>query len=245
MANPQPTDSHLRLANSILDEIILRDFSKRQRSIIDFILRLSWSCNKKFAVIPKYTKNFELCGISNQNITKELDYLVLNKVIFWDKATNIFQINKNFEKWLIPYKKEANILEFKKLISLNLIHSQNESKTLELRESLLNFESKALKKQELNEAEKPNSEQEKNTPITSLITSNYIKGKTKVFKKPLIHEIEAYCLERDNDINAEQFFDFYEARGWLIGKNKIKCWKACVRTWEKNGKSKEKSSSLF
>lgn len=58
--------------------------------------------------------------------------------------------------------------------------------------------------------------------------------KRKNFKKPTIEEIENYCKERNNNINASQFYDFYEARGWLIGKNKMKDWKAAVRTWERN-----------
>jgi len=52
-------------------------------------------------------------------------------------------------------------------------------------------------------------------------------------KKPSIDEIKEYCLERNNDIDAEQFYDFYESKNWYVGKNKMKDWRACVRTWEK------------
>ena len=54
----------------------------------------------------------------------------------------------------------------------------------------------------------------------------------KVFKKPTIEEIQAYCDERNNGINAEAFYDFYESKDWMIGKNKMKDFKACIRTWE-------------
>jgi hypothetical protein len=54
------------------------------------------------------------------------------------------------------------------------------------------------------------------------------------FVKPTIIDIKEYCLERKNSVDAETFFDFYESKGWLIGKNKMKSWKACVRTWEKS-----------
>lgn len=60
------------------------------------------------------------------------------------------------------------------------------------------------------------------------------KGKVDKFQKPSIEEIEAYCTERRNGIDAEQFFDFYEAKGWKIGKEPMRDWKAAVRTWEKN-----------
>ena len=53
------------------------------------------------------------------------------------------------------------------------------------------------------------------------------------FKKPTVSEIAEYCIERKNNIDAETFYDFYESKDWKIGKNKMKAWKACVRTWEK------------
>ena len=61
----------------------------------------------------------------------------------------------------------------------------------------------------------------------------------KKFIPPTIEEIKNYCEERGNNIDAEAFFDFYNAAGWVYGKNKIpvKDWKSCVRTWErKNNK---------
>lgn len=54
-----------------------------------------------------------------------------------------------------------------------------------------------------------------------------------VFKKPTIDEIESYCKERNNNVNANRFYDFYESKGWMVGKNKMKDWKASIRTWEK------------
>ncbi|MEG2831737.1 MAG: hypothetical protein RR923_03055, partial [Bacilli bacterium] len=61
-------------------------------------------------------------------------------------------------------------------------------------------------------------------------------SKNKKFEKPTIAEIENYCKEINSNINAHNFYDFYESKGWLIGKNPMKCWKACVRTWERNTK---------
>lgn len=58
------------------------------------------------------------------------------------------------------------------------------------------------------------------------------KREAKRFDKPTLAEIEAYCRERNNGVNAHQFFDFYEAKGWLIGRNPMKDWEAAVRTWE-------------
>tara|TARA_R100001443_G_scaffold4358_2_gene12852 strand:- start:1695 stop:2339 length:645 start_codon:yes stop_codon:yes gene_type:complete len=69
-----------------------------------------------------------------------------------------------------------------------------------------------------------------NTSINNNIT--YSNNKVR-FKKPSIEDINNYCIERNNNIDAETFFDFYESKDWKIGKNKMKSWKACVRTWEK------------
>ena len=53
------------------------------------------------------------------------------------------------------------------------------------------------------------------------------------FKKPSIEEVESYCLERGNGIDAGHFIDHYESNGWMVGKTKMKDWKAAVRTWER------------
>ena len=55
----------------------------------------------------------------------------------------------------------------------------------------------------------------------------------KGFTPPTLDEVRAYCEERNNGIDAERFIDFYASKGWMVGKNKMKDWKACVRTWEK------------
>lgn len=58
--------------------------------------------------------------------------------------------------------------------------------------------------------------------------------KVKKFQKPTIEEISAYCAERNNNVDSQKFFDYYEANGWKVGRNPMKDWKACVRTWERN-----------
>ena len=65
--------------------------------------------------------------------------------------------------------------------------------------------------------------------------------KRKRFEKPTLSEIEQYCIERNNNVNAEQFFDYYESNGWKVGKNSMKDWKAAVRTWERSGYRKPNS----
>ena len=77
----------------------------------------------------------------------------------------------------------------------------------------------------LNENENVNKDENDNFKCAEID-----KIKTKKFVKPTIQEIKDYCLERKNNVDAEKFFDYYEARGW----KEIKNWQACVRTWERN-----------
>jgi hypothetical protein len=67
------------------------------------------------------------------------------------------------------------------------------------------------------------------------------KDKDKRFKKPLLDEIREYCKERNNTVDCERFFDFYESKGWKVGNQPMKDWKAAVRNWEKSSKPKQKT----
>lgn len=72
-----------------------------------------------------------------------------------------------------------------------------------------------------------------------------INKNKNIFIKPTLEEVEKYCFERNNDIDPQSFIDFYESKGWLIGKTKMKDWKAAIRTWERNrtsSKSKKETS---
>jgi hypothetical protein len=58
--------------------------------------------------------------------------------------------------------------------------------------------------------------------------------KTTRFAVPTVDEVAAYCRERSNTIDPMKFVDYYTAKGWMIGKNPMKDWRAAVRTWERN-----------
>lgn len=67
----------------------------------------------------------------------------------------------------------------------------------------------------------------------------------KRFKIPSVIEIASYCRKRNNTVDAQRFFDFYESKGWMIGKNKMKDWKAAVRTWENQERKRKKSNDTL
>lgn len=62
----------------------------------------------------------------------------------------------------------------------------------------------------------------------------------RVFQKPTVDQVRAYCEERSNSVDPESFVDFYESKGWLVGKSKMKNWQAAVRNWEKHEAKKPK-----
>jgi hypothetical protein len=70
------------------------------------------------------------------------------------------------------------------------------------------------------------------------------KAKAKRFTKPTIEDIKEYCIERNNFVDAEKFFDYYSSNGWKVGKNPMKDWKASVRTWEKNSTSEQSKGKV-
>lgn len=55
------------------------------------------------------------------------------------------------------------------------------------------------------------------------------------FVPPSVDDIRNYCLERNNNVDPEAFFDYYTSNGWVVGKNtKMKDWRAAVRNWERH-----------
>lgn len=83
-----------------------------------------------------------------------------------------------------------------------------------------------------------------NTPIKDKFKDNntsfnntFNKRESKArFTPPTLEDVQAYCNERNNKVDAERFIDYYTANGWQVGKNKMKDWKAAVRNWERSEK---------
>ena len=75
------------------------------------------------------------------------------------------------------------------------------------------------------------------------------KGVRGRFAPPTLEEVKEYCKERGNKVDADKFVDFYESKGWMVGKNKMKDWRAAVRTWERephgwNNRSRKNNTLL-
>lgn len=74
-----------------------------------------------------------------------------------------------------------------------------------------------------------------------LTNNQYVRG----FKPPTHTEVSDYCRERGNTVDAQRFCDFYQSKGWMVGKNKMKDWKAAVRQWESRDQSRSVEADPF
>lgn len=84
-----------------------------------------------------------------------------------------------------------------------------------------------------------------NTTINNVFKEKGVQGEKQKMEKPKLEEIKKYCLDRNRGVDAEKFWNYYEANGWKIGKNPMKNWKAAVHTWEKNSETQQVTSQKF
>ena len=73
---------------------------------------------------------------------------------------------------------------------------------------------------------------EANVPVIQSNPNPNPNPNPRRFTPPTLEEVTAYCRERGNQVNPQTFIDFYSSKGWKVGNQPMKDWKACVRTWE-------------
>jgi len=74
-------------------------------------------------------------------------------------------------------------------------------------------------------------------------TSNNTSNKGR-FTPPTLDEVIDQCNFSGANIDPQGFIDFYESKGWMIGKNKMKCWKSAIRTWARKDKEKSQTRTV-
>jgi len=84
----------------------------------------------------------------------------------------------------------------------------------------------------------PYNKQEEEININN--NNNNNKGRSR-FQKPTLEEVAEYCRLRNNGIDPEAFYAYYESKGWTIGKSPMKDWKAAMVTWEKKEKEMKRT----
>ena len=126
-----------------------------------------------------------------------------------------------------------------KLIECGYVYIQNfDGRKRELKSRLSNSERQSIKicNADIQNLKESNTYRntDNNTVSNNIGENNNTQKKKERFKAPTVDEVQEYCAERGNNIDAQHFIDYYSARGWMLGKNHIKDWKACIRTWERN-----------
>jgi uncharacterized protein YdaU (DUF1376 family) len=70
------------------------------------------------------------------------------------------------------------------------------------------------------------------------------ESRASPFAPPTLSEVADYISENRYPVDPSRFIDFYESKGWMVGKNKMKCWKAAVRTWSKRDENTKSVSGI-
>ena len=171
-----------------------------------------------YGEITSLTKKTGECWASNSYFA-ELYQVTPQAISKWIKALEKQKYIK------IDYEKKGKLIT-KRIIKLVSITVDRVSTTVEggINHSLEGYQ---------------HTIKENNTSINNTSINNKRKYIKEKFKKPTLEEVVDYCKERNNFIDPEQFIDFYESKNWYVGKNKMKDWKACIRTWERRNIKKE------
>lgn len=198
----------------------------------------------------------QIYGVNAAIILQNLGHWIkrneANDVNFFDGYYWTFNSRRAYRE-LFPYMSERQIdTAFRKLIDDGLVitgnyNAQKYDRTLwyaltQKGKCILHFDGMETLKMS-------NGIDQNVKPIPNINTDNKPdintdRGKAASrFTPPTIEEVQAYCRERQNNVDPQRFIDYYEARGWLIGKNKMKDWKAAVRTWERSGYNNSSSRS--
>ncbi|WP_438447437.1 replication protein [Gorillibacterium sp. sgz5001074] len=176
MANPQP-DQFTKLSNELYEAIMKTDFSKRQRNILDLIMRLSYGCRKKFAILRP--SDFEVVGVLRGHIKKELEYLQMANVLHIEGE--VYTLNKDYDSWRVSITKTFNDEKYQKILSRNLAQNVTETVT---------------KVTEMVTDPEDESYQNSNTPVTKTVTP--------IADEPYSHVASEVPKESIKDIQEEE-----------------------------------------
>lgn len=97
------------------------------------------------------------------------------------------------------------------------------------------FEEKQKKQMVFSESKgKQKNPDNEDVYVDDYVDTNVSKKISVRFTPPTTEEVREYIREKGYNVDAEKFVDFYESKGWMVGKNKMKDWKASVRTWARS-----------
>ena len=170
-----------------------------------------------------------------------LDKVILIEIDSLDQGENGCYASNEHLATFCQCSKTKVSTAISKLIECGYVYIQNfDGRKRELKSRLSNSERQSIKicNADIQNLKESNTYRNtNNNTVSNNIGENNNTPKAEKkerFKAPTVEEVQEYCTERGNNIDAQHFIDYYSARGWMLGKNHIKDWKACIRTWERN-----------
>lgn len=176
-------------------------------------------------------KYFYLYLMTNSKTSQCGVYELPQQVMVFETGYNLETVEKLIKKFVeygkVDYSKETREIYIRNWLKYNSSKSPKVRQCIneeikKIKCSL--FKRKTIDSLSIDYGEEEEKEEEKEQKE---------EEKKKRFSPPTLQEVKDYCQERKNRVDPERFIDFYEAKGWMVGKNKMKDWKAAVRTWEK------------
>lgn len=215
MADVQLENGYTKIVNELLDALISAELLGSELQVCLFVIRKTYGYNKTEDEIS-LTQFEQALRKSRPTIVKAIKNLQLVNILKLVKrgnsriSSNTYKLNKDYDSWklvkipeLVKSKDTTSKVNAKKLVKVPL-HTKDNTKD----------NTKEIEKKEIQKKEKENGE------------------KRKRFIPPSTEEVIKYCMERGNSVNPHAFLDFYQSKNWMIGKNKMKDWRAAIRTWE-------------
>lgn len=193
-----------------------RNLSLKAKGLLSVVLSLPDSWEYSIAGLMSIAKEKEASINAALKELKENGYLIITKKM--PNQTNSGRIEYEWDFYEHP-KTEKQAEEKQEVENQGLVFQGLEIQGLEnqgqLNTNILNTNEENTKKE--------------NTKVNSMLAT----PKTR-FVPPTCEEVAAYCEERNNDVDAVKFVNYYTANGWKVGNNPMKDWRAAVRTWERN-----------
>ena len=223
---PQCEDGYTAIANELLEALCKIRIPGESTQVFLTILRKTYGYKKVVDQIS-LSQFVAATGMKKPNICRALKQLQTLNVIKIDKLVSqndntyrvMYRINKHYDSWISEKRVQSRPETLSKRI-INVIQNDNAPLSKTIISVIQNDTHKRKKETTTNEKKEPGDEK---------------------FFLPTPEQVQAYMDEIGFESDGEHFVDYYSAKGWMVGKSKMKDWKAAVRTWRKNSTSKKET----
>lgn len=222
-----------------------RNLSLKAKGLLSVILALPDDWEYSVAGLAAISREKETSINSALKELKENGYLVVIKKMPNETSSGRIEYEWNFFEY--PCNYPDRVYPKKVLPADQKIQEPEKQGTEKQGVENLRLEVQGLENQGQLNTNIVNTNKENTNGISIMGNVPDLSPKCPRFVPPTVEQVREYCDERGNDVDPQHFVDYYTARGWKLGKNSVKDWKACVRTWERNsyGKPVNHTSNNF